>query len=110
MNRDLQSTAKNAADAAAAAADSLAHKLANGVDETLMPPLHRAADRAAELTRRGVDALQEGTQAVRRQAVAASDTTRAYIRDEPMKSVLIAAATGAALMALVNVLGRSRER
>lgn len=36
----------------------------------------------------------------------ASDRTVAYIREEPMKSVLFAAATGAALMALASAIGR----
>jgi len=74
-----------------------------------MPPLKRVADQAADLARRGVDAFTESTHAVRRQAVHASDSTRHYIRDEPMKAVLIAAATGAALMALVTLLSRSRD-
>jgi hypothetical protein len=33
----------------------------------------------------------------------------AYIRDEPVKAMLIAAATGAALMALINLVSRSRH-
>lgn len=84
--------------------DTFAHTL----DGTL-PPLKRVADQAADLARRGVDALAERSEAVRRQALNASDTTRHYIQDEPMKSVLIAAATGAALMALVSLLSRSRN-
>ena len=82
--------------------------VANALDGAL-PPLQRAADQAADLARRGVDAVNEGAQAVRRQAAHASDSTRHYIRDEPMKAVLIAAATGAALMALVSLLTRSRD-
>lgn len=85
-----------------------ADKLAHAIDEAV-PPLKRAADQAADLARRGVDAITEGSQALRRQALQASDSTRDYIRDEPVKSVLIAAATGAALMALVGLLTRSRD-
>jgi ElaB/YqjD/DUF883 family membrane-anchored ribosome-binding protein len=33
-----------------------------------------------------------------------------YVRAEPVKAVLIAAATGAALMALVGLMSRSRDR
>lgn len=40
----------------------------------------------------------------------ASDTTVNYIREEPVKAVLMAAATGAALMALVSLVARSRDR
>jgi hypothetical protein len=32
-----------------------------------------------------------------------------YIKDEPVKAMLIAAATGAALMALVGLVSRSRS-
>lgn len=85
-------------------ADSLNHAI-----DSAVPPIKRAADQAAELARRGVNALNERGEAVRRQALQVSDTTRDYIRDEPMKSVLIAAATGAALMALVSLLSRSRD-
>jgi ElaB/YqjD/DUF883 family membrane-anchored ribosome-binding protein len=54
-----------------------------------------------------VAAVKESTQQLREKAVQASDTTVSYIRDEPIKAMLIAAATGAALMALVGLLGRS---
>lgn len=39
----------------------------------------------------------------------ASDRTVAYIRDEPVKAVLIAAATGAALAALARVVAQPRR-
>jgi ElaB/YqjD/DUF883 family membrane-anchored ribosome-binding protein len=38
------------------------------------------------------------------------DSTALYIKDEPLKAMLIAAAAGAALMALVGLLARSRDR
>lgn len=40
----------------------------------------------------------------------ASDGTVNYIRDEPVKSVLIAAAAGAAIVALATLVQRSRAR
>ena len=40
----------------------------------------------------------------------AGDSVVKYIRREPIKSVLIAAATAAALMALIDLLLRSRRR
>jgi ElaB/YqjD/DUF883 family membrane-anchored ribosome-binding protein len=45
---------------------------------------------------------------LRDQAMRAGTNTTHYIRAEPVKSVLMAAATGAALMALVSLLNRSR--
>ena len=45
----------------------------------------------------------------RDRAAKVSDNTVGYIKDEPMKSMLIAAATGAALMALVSLVTRNRD-
>ena len=46
---------------------------------------------------------------LREKAQMASEQTVAYVKDEPVKSMLIAAATGALLMGLVSLLGRSRD-
>lgn len=74
------------------------------------PLLQRASDQASALAQRGVDAVLDGSQKVRDQARHASDSTQDYIKAEPIKAVLIAAATGAALMALVGLMSRSRDR
>jgi ElaB/YqjD/DUF883 family membrane-anchored ribosome-binding protein len=50
--------------------------------------------------------LQVAGKQVRHSASQASDKTVAYIRDEPVKSMLIAAAAGAALVALAWLIGR----
>ncbi len=73
------------------------------------PLLNRATEQASALAQRGVDAVRDGTQQLRDQARHATDTTVSYIKDEPIKSMLIAAATGAALMALISLMGRSRH-
>jgi ElaB/YqjD/DUF883 family membrane-anchored ribosome-binding protein len=52
---------------------------------------------------------QDTAEQLRRRALEASDRARAYARDEPMKSLLIAAATGALLMALVTLMVRSDD-
>ncbi len=59
-----------------------------------------SADRAIALARRGVDAVRDGSQQLRERALRVSDSTVGYIKDEPVKSVLIAAVAGAALFAL----------
>jgi ElaB/YqjD/DUF883 family membrane-anchored ribosome-binding protein len=53
--------------------------------------------------------VRDSSQQLREKAVQASDQTVAYIKDEPVKSMLIAAATGAALMGLISLMGRSRD-
>jgi len=80
--------------------------LSGGVEDVRLqaaPLLNRATEQASALAQRGVDAVRE-------RAMHASDSTVNYIKDEPVKAILIAAAVGAALMALVSLMGRSRDR
>ena len=86
--------------------------LSNGVkdlQDQAKPLLSRAAEQAADMAHRSLEAAREGTQKVREQAQHATDSTLGYIRHEPVKAVLIAAATGAALMALIGLMSRSRH-
>lgn len=76
-------------------ADTVAHQVAQAG-----PAFSRLAGEAEQMTRRSVESVRE-------QALLATDKTRGYIKDEPVKSVLIAAAVGAALMALVALVGRA---
>jgi ElaB/YqjD/DUF883 family membrane-anchored ribosome-binding protein len=46
---------------------------------------------------------------VRQRALQASNKAAAYARDEPMKSLLVAAAAGALLMGLVSLMVRSDD-
>jgi ElaB/YqjD/DUF883 family membrane-anchored ribosome-binding protein len=75
-----------------------------------VPTLERLGAQAESLARRGFDAARQGTAQVRERAVRASDQTVGYIREEPVKAVLIAAATGAALMGLIALLSRREPR
>ena len=81
------------------------------------PLIDRAAAQADALAQRGLEAVRDGSQRLRESgqrlrdsARHASEGTVQYIQAEPLKSVLIAAATGAALMALVSLVSRSRDR
>lgn len=73
------------------------------------PLLNRASEQASALAQRGLEAVRSGTQQVRQTALQATDTTAGYIKNDPIKAVLIAAATGVALMALVSLISRSRS-
>jgi len=73
------------------------------------PMLERAVDQVNAMAHQGANSVREGSQALRSKALHASDDTARYIRGEPVKSMLIAAATGAALMAVLALLGRSRR-
>jgi len=50
---------------------------------------------------------REVAEQVRQRALQASEQAAAYARDEPMKSLLIAAAAGALLMGLLSLMVRS---
>lgn len=87
--------------------------LRSGVDhlrEAVPGAFARAAAQVEELTRRGVDRAREAGQTAREQALRAGDATVMRIRDEPVKAVLVAAAAGAALAALIGWMARSRSQ
>lgn len=88
--------------------DQLSDKI-HELRDTAVPAINRLASEAETLARRGLDTMRERSAQIRESAVRVSDNTVGYIKDEPVKSMLIAAATGAALMALVSLLSRSRD-
>ncbi len=54
--------------------------------------------------------VRDTSRQLQNRVLRASDGTVNYIRDEPVKSVLIAAAAGAALVAVAGLLSRARQR
>lgn len=96
--------------AANGAMDSVAQAAQEIREDAVTPLLNRAADRAGALANRSVYAVREGSRQARARARQASASTVAYVRDEPVKSMLLAAASGAALLAVINLLTRSRNR
>jgi ElaB/YqjD/DUF883 family membrane-anchored ribosome-binding protein len=100
----IQSTQQRASEAVSS--------LAVGVQDLrdqAAPLLSRAADQTSAMAKRAVHAVQDGAESIRDRAHDVSHTTKQYIRVEPVKSVLIAAAAGAALMALLSLLSRRRD-
>lgn len=95
--------------AAAGAIDGAADSLQDLRHQTV-PMLESAGKQASAMAHRGMDGVRETSHQLRVKAEHASDLGVGYIRDEPVKAMLIAAATGAALMALVNLIARSRDR
>lgn len=87
--------------------------LQTGVDElrqTVPTAFSHAAAQVEDLTRRGIERARLASSQVRDKVHVAGDRTVGYIRDEPVKSVLIAAAAGAAMAALIGWVARSRSR
>lgn len=71
--------------------------------------LDSLTDSVNELRQQGVDAMHNGSRQIRRSVHQASACTKDYIRDEPVKSVLIAAAAGAVVMGLLSFAARPRQ-
>lgn len=96
-------------DATQRAARRSLERLSDGADEMrdqFAPRLQRWAGQASELARRSGEAMRHGSERLRDGALHASDRTVGYVRHEPVKSMLIAIAAGAALVALAGLLGR----
>ena len=89
--------------------EGLAHAMQD-MRTQAMPMLNRASEEVSTLAQRGVDSVRETSQHLREKTRDAADGTVQYIKDEPVKAMLIAAATGAALMALVSLITRSSHR
>ncbi len=67
---------------------------------------HRLANEAMEGASRS---LQTANRQIRSSANLASDRTVAYVRQKPVKSLLVAVAAGAVLMALAQMIGSPRH-
>ena len=113
----LTDLAAQSADNAIKATQRVANQTLDGLADSVQdlrqqaaPLLNRGAEQASALAQRSVDALRDGTQQLRDKALRASDSTVNFVKEEPVKAMLIAAATGAALMALVNLMSGSRHR
>ncbi|GCL61814.1 hypothetical protein AQPW35_08950 [Rubrivivax pictus] len=92
-------------DAAIQAGTEAAHQALEGLSQSAR---QLQAD-AGHLSQRGLDALRDGTRDLRISARRAGERTVGYIHDEPVKSMLFAAAAGAAVMALLSLAGRSHR-
>ncbi|EYC52930.1 hypothetical protein AZ34_13495 [Hylemonella gracilis str. Niagara R] len=73
------------------------------------PMLAQTSEKVSALLLQGLDAVQGAGKKLLDQASNANQVTVEYIRKEPVKSVLIAAATGALLGALLMMVTRSRS-
>ena len=73
---------------------------------------HLAEDAAAsvqDLTNRSIDRAREMSSTLRDRAYSAGSQTVGYVREQPLKTVLLAVAAGAAIAVLVRLLSGYRE-
>ena len=85
------------ADKAAAARDSA------------VPAIDKVAGQLKDAARIGADTVRETTTQAREAALRASDVAAAYVREEPLKAMLLSAAAGAVLTVFASLLLRSRD-
>lgn len=100
-SRAIHST-QAAAQGALEALDDKVHQLHTDAK----PVIARAGAQADQWVQESARQLNQGSRMLRAKAQYATAETRQYVRDQPVKSVLIAAGIGALLMGLVNVLAR----
>lgn len=103
-------TAQSAIHSTQRAADGVLDNLSAKVEDLrgqAAPLLNRVSSQAEAAARRGIEAVRDTSQQLREKAMRASDNAVGYVKDEPIKAMLIAAATGAALMGLIALLSRS---
>lgn len=115
--------ARNIADDVLQSAESAVESTRNLASETLdragdkvrdlrrevNPTVDRIANTAQDLAQRSIEALNETRERARRQIDYYSDVTGRYVADQPVKSVLIAAAAGAAVAAAILFATRSNR-
>ena len=79
-------------------------------DSAASNDIHDAAHSAADEAATTLQKLRAQTDAVVERVRPQIDALSGYVRDEPTKSLLVAAATGAALMGLIALLTRPQSR
>ena len=73
------------------------------------PAVEQLANRVQQAVQRGLESASKTSARAQRQLEQAADVTGKYITDQPVRSVLIAAAAGAAITALLVLASRSRD-
>ncbi len=123
MNNKILEASSATADHAAQSAEQAikstqraANELLGSLSDTVQnihsqttPALNRAGEQANAVVQRGIDAVRDSSALLRDKAQHASESTVSYIKHEPVKAMLIAAATGATLMVLITLMSRSRD-
>jgi ElaB/YqjD/DUF883 family membrane-anchored ribosome-binding protein len=90
-------------------AEQVAHQI-DGVIDPALSTAGQAVDSVGRVMEQGMERVRETSHQLRDSAARVSEGTVNYIRHDPVKSVLMAAATGAALMALLSLLTRPSNR
>jgi len=127
MNNPLKAMGENASTLAHDAAQAAEHSM-RSVQHATQQNLNRMADELDDaraqassalkqltredhsLRRRSTNAVHEGSRQLREKSVHIKDASTTYIQNEPVKSMLIVAAAGAALVGLLALFSRHGDR
>ena len=116
LPRSIEAGANDANDALGVArrkADTAIDGIARTTEDFLVDmgaSLDQASDRADDLAHRGADVVRRAAQQFREGADRVSTQTVGYIKDEPIKALLMAAVAGAALAAVLSLVTQARRR
>ncbi|MDM0038098.1 hypothetical protein QTH89_16840 [Variovorax sp. J22G21] len=103
-NDALESTRAYAQNAVNAAGEKV-----RGLRGQVEPAVEQLANRVQQAVQRGLESASKTSARAQRQIEQAADVTGKYISDQPVRSVLIAAAAGAAIAALLVLATRRRD-
>ena len=95
-----------------ALADKAADKVQGSIRDAKQaagPAVDNAINRVRSMGRQGMEAVGDAAQRTRDAASYASDSIVTYTRENPVKALLIAAASGALLLSLLNVIKSTRD-
>jgi ElaB/YqjD/DUF883 family membrane-anchored ribosome-binding protein len=109
---DVRQTANDAIDTTRAYAQNAVNAAGEKVRDLrhdAEPAVEQLAARVQQAVQRGLDAASTTSARAQRRLELAADVTGKYISDQPVRSVLIAAAAGAAITALIVLASRSRD-
>lgn len=84
----------------------------SGAQSTIAKVGHMAEDAAAsvqDMTHRSIERAREMSSTLRDRAYSAGNQTIGYVREQPLKTVLLAVAAGAAIAVLVRLLTNHRH-
>lgn len=109
---DVANSAKEAIKTTRSAAASAVDKAEEGieaVERELNPFIDDMAARAQDLATRSINFCADSSDRARRQLQSATEATTRYVIEQPGRSILLAAATGAAVATAFFMSSRSRK-
>lgn len=106
LTQAAENAARHTARDAQQGMDRMSDSLSNVRHQT-GDTLRQLAHSTEDLAHRGMDVVRDSAGQLRERSLHVKDATTHYIQDEPVKSMLIAAAVGATLMGLVAMFSRN---